>query len=247
MLTRRELAIYAAAILVSLIVHLGVWGGLTSAARNSPRQRNRAIEFAVLRPKPPPPPVRKPDPDKPKPKPPPPVDVPLIKTPEPELPPPPNTSEGKITSDKAKPVFGISMTSVVGPGSGSGFAVRVGNTLMKDPDEKYTPSSEVKAYKPVPLHTVSKQPRSKNGPCPIDRREYPKAAKELGIEGRVQLEVEVRADGTVGNVKVVRGLGFGLDEVAVRNIKLCAFEPAEIGGSPVTTRIIYAVTFIIEN
>ena len=246
MLSRRELFIYGLAIFMSLLVHLGLWGGLTSAARNNPRQRNRAIEFAVLRPKPPPPPVAKPEPQAPKPKPPP-VDVPLIKTPEPELPPPPNTSDGKVTSDKAKPVFGISMSSVVGPGTGSGFAVRVGNTLMKDPNEKYTPPPEVKAYKPVPLHTVSKQPRPKNGPCRVDPREYPKEAKELGIEGRVQLDVEIRADGKVGDVEVVQGLGHGLDEVAVRNIRTCPFEPAEIGGSPVTTRIIYGVTFIIEN
>jgi len=66
------------------------------------------------------------------------------------------------------------MSSIAGPGAGSGFAVKVGNTLMKAPDEKYTPPADVKAYKPVPLHTVSKQPRPKNGPCRVDPGSTPK-------------------------------------------------------------------------
>ncbi|MBI5509568.1 MAG: TonB family protein [Deltaproteobacteria bacterium] len=243
MFHRRDLLTYGIAVAVSFLVHFGMWGGLTNAARLGIHVRSRAIEFSVVKKEAPPP---APPAEKPKKRPPPPVDVPIIKTPEADVPPPPNTA-GDVPAEKARPVFGISMSSVVGPGSGSGFAVRVGNTLMKDPEEKPVPVSEVKAYKPVPLHTVNKQPRPKNGPCRIDPRAYPQEAKALGIEGRVQLEVEVESDGTVGDVKVVQGLGHGLDEVAMRSLKSCAFEPAEIGGKPVATIIIYGVTFIIES
>ena len=166
----------------------------------------------------------------------------------PELPPPPNTEPpaDAVPAEKAKPVFGISMSSVVGPGSGSGFSVRVGNTLMKEPEKELTRPEDVKAYRPpVPLHKVSKPPRPRGGPCKSPP--YPPEAKQLGLEGRVQLEVELRPDGSVGQVKVLAGLGHGLDEAAVEAVRRCPFDPAEVDGEPVATRITYTFTFVIEG
>ena len=91
---------------------------------------------------------------------------------------------------------------------------------------------------------MTRRPRFKNGLC---KPEYPVRAKRLGIEGRVQLEVELRADGTVGEIKVVKSLGFGLDAAAIKAIKNCPFEPGQIAGQPVTTRITVGITFIIED
>jgi len=234
----------------SLFVHLGMWGGLTKAARLSPRERRSAIQFAVVEKQAPPPAAPKPaEPTPPKRKsPPPPVDVPVIKAPMPDLPPPPNTSASDaVPAQQAKPVFGISMSSVVGPGSGSGFAVRVGNTLMKAPEESYTPPSEVKSYRPVPLHVVNKMPSSKGGPCRADNRQYPPQAKELGIEGSVKLLMEIRSDGSLGEITVVDGLGYGLDEAAIRIVRNCHWNPAYVGDEPVTTKINYSVLFIVED
>ena len=45
---------------------------------------------------------------------------------------------------------------------------------------------------------------------------YPEAAKENGVQGRVTLQFTVNADGTVSNVKVLRGVDASLDKEAVR-------------------------------
>lgn len=245
---RRDWFIYGVALAASTLGHVALFGGLGSAAKSSPKEAPRSLEIAVVKPPPPPPPAPppeekpKPPPPKPKPKP---VDLTKVKQPI-EAPPPPNDTTpppAEAPAEPPKPVFGISMSSTVGPGSGSGFSVRVGNTLMKDPEEEVTPPSEVKPYRAVPLYKVNKQP-GKLGECV---GEYPPNAKRLGIEGQVQLEVEVLDDGSVGEVRVVKGLGHGLDEAATAALKKCRFSPAEVGGQPVTTRITYRYTFVITD
>ena len=49
--------------------------------------------------------------------------------------------------------------------------------------------------------------------------EYPKAARQNGIRGRVKLTFEVQADGSLVNFQVRKGLGHGCDEEAIRLIK----------------------------
>lgn len=48
---------------------------------------------------------------------------------------------------------------------------------------------------------------------------YPEIAKENGVQGRVTMQFTVNADGTVSNVKVLRGVHSSLDNEAVRVIK----------------------------
>lgn len=48
---------------------------------------------------------------------------------------------------------------------------------------------------------------------------YPKKAKEKGIEGKVYIQFVVEADGSLSNIKVLKGLGYGCDEEAMRIIK----------------------------
>ena len=45
---------------------------------------------------------------------------------------------------------------------------------------------------------------------------YPEIAKENGVQGRVTLQFTVNADGSVSNVKVLRGVDSSLDKEAVR-------------------------------
>ncbi|MFC1611146.1 energy transducer TonB [Myxococcota bacterium] len=241
MIRSHEAAIYAGAFLLSLVGHWGLIGGLSSAAEGAPAKRPRVLEFEVIKP-----PEPEPEPERPEPPPPPEpkeVDLTEVVVPDEDVPPPPN-EPGEEEPEEVKPVFGVSMSSVVGPGKGGGFKVRVGNTLMKDPEEEFVEPEKVKPYKPVPLFKVTRRPKFTRGLCKPD---YPPEAKRLGIEGRVQLEVELRADGTVGDVKVVKGLGHGLDEVAVEAIKKCPFEPGQISGKAVTTRITVGITFVIED
>ena len=52
---------------------------------------------------------------------------------------------------------------------------------------------------------------------------YPEEAIKNNIEGIVHLVYEVKDSGEIFNVKVVKGIGYGCDEEAVRIIKLMKF------------------------
>ena len=60
------------------------------------------------------------------------------------------------------------------------------------------------------------------------------------------LEIVVRADGTVGDIRIVRHLGFGLDEEAVEAVRRWRFTPAERLGSPVDVLVDVAVEFTLR-
>ncbi len=73
--------------------------------------------------------------------------------------------------------------------------------------------------------------------------EYPDFARKAGIEGRVTVEYVVNEEGGVEEPKVLRGLGGGLDEEALRVIRLMKFEPGRQRGRPVKVRVATAVNF----
>lgn len=77
---------------------------------------------------------------------------------------------------------------------------------------------------------------------------YPKDAFAANIQGRVILQFVVKKDGSVGDVKVVRGIDKSLDNEAVRVIKtLKKFTPAMIGGKPVSTWYTIPVAFKLSE
>jgi periplasmic protein TonB len=59
------------------------------------------------------------------------------------------------------------------------------------------------------------------------------------IRGAVLLECVVRADGTVGDVKVVRSLdaNYGLDQEAIKAVKQWVFAPGTRSGEPVPVMV----------
>ncbi len=65
---------------------------------------------------------------------------------------------------------------------------------------------------------------------------YTEAARQNKIAGKVVLSVEFRADGTIGEVQVVRSPGYGLDECAVEAARHIRFRPAIKDGVPVVYR-----------
>jgi TonB family protein len=73
--------------------------------------------------------------------------------------------------------------------------------------------------------------------------DYTEEGRRRNIEGDVVLEIVVRSDGTVGNVKLLRGLGSGLDERAIDAVRQWRFIPAHRYGSPVDVIVEVAVEF----
>ncbi len=72
---------------------------------------------------------------------------------------------------------------------------------------------------------------------------YTQEARNLKLEGQVSLEVVFQASGTVRIVRVIRGLGHGLDEAAEQAAQQVRFRPATRGGAAVDTSATLYITF----
>ncbi|MFO0606931.1 MAG: energy transducer TonB [Polyangiales bacterium] len=75
--------------------------------------------------------------------------------------------------------------------------------------------------------------------------DYPDAAREEGIEGRVRVELTLDDEGRVTGARVLQGLGHGLDEAALAAARGARFEPATRCGRAVGTTFTLAVRFTL--
>ena len=84
------------------------------------------------------------------------------------------------------------------------------------------PEEETIEEEAIPFQLVEEKPSFNGGDANEfskwvnSRLVYPEIAKENGVQGRVTLQFTVNADGTVSNVKVLRGVDSSLDKEAVR-------------------------------
>ncbi len=72
---------------------------------------------------------------------------------------------------------------------------------------------------------------------------YSSEARTMGLEGQVQLEVVFQASGAVRVVRVIKGLGHGLDEAAQQAATQVRFKPATKSGAPVDMNATISITF----
>ncbi len=72
---------------------------------------------------------------------------------------------------------------------------------------------------------------------------YTDEARKRAIEGDVVLEIVVRQDGSVGNVRVTRSLGAGLEQKAIDAVRQWKFGPAKRQGAPVDVVVEVSVEF----
>lgn len=72
---------------------------------------------------------------------------------------------------------------------------------------------------------------------------YSAEAREAGSQGVVVLEAIVHADGSVEILRVVRRVGFGLDETAIDALRQWKFQPGMRGGEPVDVALNIEVSF----
>jgi len=112
----------------------------------------------------------------------------------------------------------------IGEGSGAGIGQGTGGGTGGGP---YRPGSGITP--PQLLHEV--------------RPDYSEEARRQGREGDVVLEIVVRADGSVGDVRIIKGLGAGLDRRAVDAVRQWRFSPARRQGIAVDVMVEVAVEF----
>jgi protein TonB len=77
-----------------------------------------------------------------------------------------------------------------------------------------------------------------------DNVRYPAVARRTGVEGKVLVQFVVGKDGSISEVKVLRGIGAGCDEEAVRVMqKAPNWTPGKQRGKPVRQRCIVPIVF----
>ena len=98
--------------------------------------------------------------------------------------------------------------------------------------------------------SVEENPEFPGGPAKLleyvqKNLKYPMMARESDIQGKVFVGFVVEKDGSVSNVKVLRGIGGGCDEEAVRVVQsLPKFKPGKQRGNPV--RVAYTLPIVFK-
>ena len=106
---------------------------------------------------------------------------------------------------------------------------------------------------PMSLVSVDKQPEFPGGEQKFldflaNTIRYPGEALTNDVTGRVYASFIINANGSVESVKIIRGLGFGLDGEVIRVLKLSPqWSPGKFKGKPVSTIIIVPVLFQIKK
>ncbi len=77
---------------------------------------------------------------------------------------------------------------------------------------------------------------------------YPDKALRLGVQGKVFVQYVVNSDGTLTDFEVVRGIGAGCDEEALRVLKMAEpWNPGEQRGKPVRVRMVLPIHFVYKD
>jgi TonB family protein len=100
--------------------------------------------------------------------------------------------------------------------------------------DSHAPEEQTKPARPVLL-----------APTPVFKPEpdYDEQARRMRISGTVLLEVVVDIDGKAKQIRLLRSLGFGLDEKAIRCVVSWRFQPGTKDGVPVPVRAKVQVNF----
>ncbi|HNT51374.1 MAG TPA: TonB family protein [Cyclobacteriaceae bacterium] len=75
---------------------------------------------------------------------------------------------------------------------------------------------------------------------------YPKRAQYTGTQGKVFIEFVIDKNGHVTNMKVIKGIGSGCDEEAMRVLALTKWQPGRQRGKPVKVRMTMPLNFVLN-
>lgn len=146
----------------------------------------------------------------------------------------PNNREGDVRESpkEAPPSQGPGMGGGAGTGRGTGLGEGTGSGIGEGEGGgtgggPYRPGSGVE-----PPRLIKEV-----------RADYTDEARRANVVGEVVLEIVVRRDGSVGDVKIVKRLGSGLDQRAVQAVRQWRFAPARLKGTPVDVIVEVAVEF----
>jgi periplasmic protein TonB len=132
----------------------------------------------------------------------------------------PADSHGPGTNGGAGRGQGVGLGDGAGPGIGPGSGGGTGGGPYR-PGSGITPPSVLREVRP----------------------DYTEEGRRRNLEGDVLLEIVVRRDGAVSDVRLLKGLGGGLDQRAIDAVRQWRFSPARRQGTPVDVIVEVAVEF----
>lgn len=129
--------------------------------------------------------------------------------------------------------------------------------IIAPPEEAVTPTKTESAIDVTPekepeFLAVEQQPEFAGGLEALTRYltnnlKYPRQAAQAGISGRVYVGFVVNSDGSLTDVQVLKGIGFGCDEEARRVVQqMPRWKPGRQSGRPVRVRFTLPIAFTLE-
>jgi protein TonB len=125
-----------------------------------------------------------------------------------------------------------------GDTSGVDYSLLEGNEVVEQPEQVFT--------------IVEQMPSFPGGDAELPKYmqknvKYPPFARENGISGIVYVQFIVGKDGSINDAKVLRGIGGGCDEEALRVIRnMPNWKPGKQSGNPVQVLYNYPVRFVLK-
>ena len=95
---------------------------------------------------------------------------------------------------------------------------------------------------------VEQMPQLRGGLAALQRKvSYPEIARRAGIQGRVTIQFIVNERGEVENPRVIRGIGGGCDEEALKAVQSARFTPGMQRGRPVRVQYSLPIVFRLQS
>ncbi|MDH5609903.1 MAG: energy transducer TonB [Cyclobacteriaceae bacterium] len=127
--------------------------------------------------------------------------------------------------------------------------------IVFDPDPDITYDIPEPEPEPEPVYTTGVIERN---PEPVGGMDafyaflskeikYPRPARQLEVEGKVFIQFIIDKDGSITEIEVIKGIGAGCDEEALRVMKLAPrWNPGKQRGQPVKVRMVVPVYFKLQ-
>ena len=160
---------------------------------------------------------------------------------EPEAAPPPKAADTPAAFD-GLPDFGVSLTGGI---NGTGIALPVGGGGSPRAQQR-TIEKVVRKAAPLAAALPSDgcdEPPAKPKSISVSTPGYTDDAIAAAVEGKVRVQLTVDETGKVVDVKLIAGLGHGLDEAALAAARRATFEPALHCGKPTRATFTIAMRF----
>ncbi len=125
-------------------------------------------------------------------------------------------------------------------------ALDIGQPLedLPPPPPPEEPEEEVEEVEDEIFIVVEQMPELIGGIESLQKQiKYPEMARQAGVNGRVFVQFVVDENGGVTNPVVLRGIGGGCDEEALRVIKTAKFKPGKQRGKNVKVRYVIPIVF----